>query len=64
MIESNVEVIEPTGPDTLVFIRIYDKNGACRVHPNAACRPGETMKLMLDLSAAIFFDPDTEEQIS
>jgi multiple sugar transport system ATP-binding protein len=63
-IESKVEVIEPTGPDTLVFIRINHKKVACRVHPNAARRPGETMKLMLDLSAAIFFDPDTEEQIS
>ena len=63
-IESKVEIIEPTGPDTLIFIRINEKKVACRVHPNAAKRPGETMKLMLDLSAAIFFDPDTEEQIS
>ena len=63
-IESKVEVIEPTGPDTLLFIRINDKKVTCRVHPNAAKRPGETMKLMLDMSSAIFFDPDTELRIS
>ncbi|MFC1877385.1 ABC transporter ATP-binding protein [Thermodesulfobacteriota bacterium] len=63
-IESKVEVIEPTGPDTLVFVRINEKKVTCRVHPNAAKRPGETMKLMLDMSSAIFFDPDTELQIS
>ena len=63
-IESRVEVIEPTGPDTLVFVNINGKEVTCRVHPNAAKPPGETMKLMLDMSCAIFFDPDTEAQIS
>lgn len=63
-IESKVEVIEPTGPDTLIFIRINENKVTCRVHPNAAKRPGETMKLMLDMSSAIFFDPDTELRIS
>ncbi len=63
-IESRVEVIEPTGPDTLVFVRINEKKVTCRVHPNAAKRPGETMKLMLDMSSAIFFDPNTGLQIS
>jgi len=62
-IESKVEVIEPTGPDTLVFVNINGNEVTCRVHPNAAKRPGETMQLMLDMSTAIFFDPDTEMQI-
>ena len=63
-IESKVEVIEPTGPDTLVFVRINKKEVTCRVHPNAAKRPGEKMNLMLDMSTAIFFDPESEMQIS
>jgi multiple sugar transport system ATP-binding protein len=63
-IESRVEVIEPTGPDTLVFVNINGSEVTCRVHPNAAKRPGESMQLMLDMSGAIFFDPKTEEQIS
>ena len=62
--ESKVDVIEPTGPDTLVFIKINGRKVTCRAHPNAAKRPGETMKLMLDMSSAIFFDPNTEVQIS
>jgi len=63
-IESVVEVIEPTGPDTLIFVKINGKEVTCRVHPNAAKFPGKTMKLMFDMSSAIFFDPDTEAQIS
>jgi len=63
-IESRVEVVEPTGPDTLVFVNINGKEVTCRVHPNEAKRPGETMKLMIDMSSALFFDPDTEVQIS
>ncbi len=62
--ESAVEVIEPTGPDTLIFVKINGKEVTCRVHPNKARFPGETMKLMFDMSSAIFFDPDTESQIS
>ena len=62
-IESRVEVIEPTGPDTLVFIHVNGEEVTCRVHPNAAKPPGETMRLVLDMSAAIFFDPDTEDRI-
>ena len=63
-IESVVKVIEPTGPDTLVFVKINGKEVTCRVHPSAAEPPGQTMTLMLDMSRAIFFDPDTEAQIS
>ena len=49
---------------SLVFVKINEKKVTCRVHPNAAKRPGQTMKLMLDMSSAIFFDPNTELQIS
>lgn len=63
-IECPVEVIEPTGPDTLVFVRINDKKVTCRVHPGEAESPGRTMKLMIDMSQAIFFDPETQARIS
>jgi multiple sugar transport system ATP-binding protein len=58
-----VRVKEPTGPDTLVFVRINDKEITCRVHPADAKNPGETMTLMVDMSKAIFFDPETENRI-
>jgi len=63
-LECVVKVIEPTGPDTLVFVDINGTEVTCRVHPHKAGRPGETMPLMVDMSSAIFFDPDTEQQIT
>jgi multiple sugar transport system ATP-binding protein len=63
-LKCRVQVLEPTGPDTLVFVLINDKEGTCRVQPAEARNPGEDMTLMLDMSKAIFFDPDTENRIS
>ena len=63
-IECIAKVIEPTGPDILVFVDINGREVTCRVHPDAECRPGEHMELMLDISKAIFFDPNSEERIS
>jgi multiple sugar transport system ATP-binding protein len=62
-IESVVKVLEPTGPDTLVFVDINGKEVTCRANPNAVKPPGEPMKLMIDVSQAVLFDPETEERI-
>ena len=62
-IESVVKVLEPTGPDTLVFVDINGREVTCRVNPNAIKQPGEPMKLMVDMSKALLFDPQTEERI-
>jgi len=62
-IESRVEVIEPTGSDTLVFISINGEKVTCRSNPMAAELPGESMKLMVDMSKAVFFDPNTGDRI-
>jgi multiple sugar transport system ATP-binding protein len=58
-----IDLIEPTGPDTLVFVRINDAHVCCRVRPEQARAAGETMELALDLSRAVFFDPDTSKRI-
>ena len=62
-LECRVEVVEPTGPDTLVFVNINGREVTCRVHPDEAKPPGDKMRLMLDMSRAIYFNPGTEEQI-
>lgn len=62
-IESVVEVLEPTGPDTLVFVQINGKEVTCRVNPNNIKFPGETMKLMIDMSNALLFNPETGSRI-
>jgi len=62
-IECVVQVLEPTGPDTLVFVNINGMEVTCRVTPDAAKSPGETMTLMVDRSKVLLFDPQTEERI-
>ena len=62
-LECEVMVVEPTGADTIVFVRINGVEVTCRVHPDSARRPGETMKLVTDMSKVFFFDPETGERI-
>ncbi len=58
-----VEIVEPTGPDTMVTIRLNGVKTVCRVHPTAVCSPGKPMSLQFDVTKAVFFDPETELRI-
>ena len=59
-----VELTEPTGPDTLVFVWFNAARTTCRTHPRAAATPGGQMTLAFDLSKAVLFDPTTEQRIA
>ncbi|WP_310634143.1 ATP-binding cassette domain-containing protein, partial [Paraburkholderia sp.] len=59
-----VDVIEPTGPDTLVFAQVNGKRVVSRVHPGANPQPLNNMDLLFDVSKAVLFDPKTEERIA
>jgi multiple sugar transport system ATP-binding protein len=61
---AKIEVVQPTGPDTLVLIHLNGTPVNCRVHPEAGPQPGKQMALMFDLSKLVFFDPQTEKRIS
>lgn len=63
-IDCRVAVVEPTGADTLVFTPLNGKEVTCRVHPEEAKGPGEVMRLMVDMSKAIFFDEGSGKRIS
>jgi multiple sugar transport system ATP-binding protein len=58
-----VEVVEPTGPDTLIFVRLNGRKVVCRVEPEAASDAGQNMELMFDVSKAVFFDGDSGARI-
>lgn len=60
---ARVDVVHPTGPDTLVLIQLNDTPVTCRVHPETKVNRGDTADLMFDLSKLVFFDPDTEARI-
>ncbi len=59
----SVELIEPTGPDTLVFTTFNNTRVTCRIHPCAAAKPTDQLQLAFDLSKAVLFDANTEERI-
>jgi multiple sugar transport system ATP-binding protein len=64
VVPARVQITEPTGPDTLVFIQVNDTRVVCRTHPTAAAGPGEQMDLAFNLSKAVVFDPRTEKRLA
>ena len=59
-----LDLTEPTGPDTLAFVRLNGSNVCCRVRPDQCPPPGQTMELYFDLSKAVFFEPGSEKRIA
>jgi multiple sugar transport system ATP-binding protein len=62
-LQCHAHVLEPTGPDTLLFTTINDQDVTCRIHPGTSCRAGDRITLVFDLAKALFFDPATGERI-
>ncbi|PSJ48207.1 sugar ABC transporter ATP-binding protein [Zobellella endophytica] len=60
---ARLEVVEPTGPDTLVEVQLNGQGINCRVHPAEAGRAGESMALMADMGKAVLFDPATGQRL-
>ncbi|MEG1323921.1 MAG: sn-glycerol-3-phosphate ABC transporter ATP-binding protein UgpC, partial [Janthinobacterium sp.] len=52
-----IDLVEPTGPDTLLTTRLNGAAVTCRTHPREAVLPGQTMQLSFNLSKAALFDP-------
>ncbi len=61
--EARVEVLEPTGADTLTYVELGGRTAIARVNPRRTTAPGETMRLMADMAQACLFDPATEQRI-
>ncbi|NOH79282.1 sn-glycerol-3-phosphate ABC transporter ATP-binding protein UgpC [Vibrio sp. RE86] len=58
-----LEVLEPTGPDTIAMIKVNEQEVACRLSPEFEVTAGEIAPLHFDLSKAVFFDAVTENRI-
>ncbi|MCE2595780.1 sn-glycerol-3-phosphate ABC transporter ATP-binding protein UgpC [Motilimonas cestriensis] len=59
----NIEILEPTGPETIAQITINDHAVHCRLAPDLSITAGQDLDLMIDVSKASFFDPDSERNI-
>src|SRR5581483_674030 len=62
-IDLPVEVVEPTGAETIVVLRAGEREVIARFEPDAAPKEGEVVPLAIDMGRACLFDPDTERLI-
>ncbi len=58
-----VEVVEPTGAETMAVMRFGEIEVVGRFAPNEAPRMGEEMPLAVDMTHACLFDPTTQRLI-
>jgi len=62
-LSASVEVVEPTGAETMAVLRIGGKEVVGRFDPNDAPKQGEMMQLAVDMTRACLFDPASETLI-
>jgi len=63
MVEAQVEVIEPTGADTLVVLDLGGHDFTVRLEPDISLQPGQTARFLIDLTKLVCFDAGTEMRI-
>jgi multiple sugar transport system ATP-binding protein len=62
-IAAAVEMIEPTGAETIVVLRLGDERALGRVSPDLRLRSGETALFVVDTRKINLFDPATGDRI-
>jgi len=63
-IGARVEMIEPTGAETIVVLRLGDECAFGRVSPDLRHRVGETARFAVDTRRISLFDPATGDRIA
>ncbi len=58
-----VEVVEPTGAETMAVLRIGNREVVGRFQPDEAPKMGEDMPIAVDMTRACLFDPATQKLI-
>ena len=59
----DIEVVEPTGPDTLVVFTLNQVKACCRLMPDQAPQVGETLNLQFDPRKVLLFDAQSGERL-
>ena len=62
-IDALAEVVEPTGAETIVILKVGDQDVTGRFEPDHAPKLGETAPLAVNMAKACLFDPETEKLI-
>jgi len=63
LLEAPVEVVEPTGAETMVVLRVGEKEVIARFEPDDAPAVGDRVTLAVDMAKACIFDRSTERLI-
>jgi len=58
-----VEVVEPTGAETMAVLKFGESEVVGRFSPDEAPKMGENMPLAVDMTRACLFDPETQRLI-
>jgi multiple sugar transport system ATP-binding protein len=61
---ARVEVIEPTGADTLIVINLGGHEFTARLDPDVSLKPGQDANFLVDLTKLVCFDAKTENLIA
>ena len=62
-IEAVIDVVEPTGADTLAYFLLSGRTVVARLNPRDVEKPGTTLRLAADMSRASLFDPKSGDRI-
>ena len=62
-LRARVQVLEPTGPDTLAFVEINQTKVCVRLAPDAAPRVGEPLELQFAPDKVLLFDAQSGERL-
>ncbi|HJW10610.1 MAG TPA: ABC transporter ATP-binding protein [Albitalea sp.] len=64
LVDARVEVIEPTGADTLVVLNLGGHEFTARLEPDVVLKPGQDARFLVDLTKLVCFDAKTETLIA
>ncbi len=62
-LRAEVQVVEPTGPDTMVFVELNQTKVCVRLAPDAAPAPGVSLNLQFEPDKVLLFDAKTGERL-
>jgi len=63
-IRASVDVVEPMGSETMLYMYTEDNTFISRIDPHRTCHAGDEMDLALDMDKAHFFEPGTEKVVA
>ncbi|MGH8630489.1 MAG: ABC transporter ATP-binding protein [Burkholderiales bacterium] len=64
VVDARVEVVEPTGADTLAVLNLGGHEFTARLDPDVSLKPGQDARFLVDLTKLVCFDAETETLIA